>query len=72
MNRKGDTRISTLLSHINPARARKNLDIRPNCVVDHLYLVDASVFPAVPSAVPNLTVMMLGERIAGWLSGTVH
>jgi len=39
---------------------------------DNLYLVDASVFPAVPSAVPNLTVMMLGERIAGWLSGTVH
>jgi choline dehydrogenase len=34
---------------------------------DNLYVVDASVFPTVPSAVPNLTVMMLGERVAGWL-----
>jgi len=38
MNRAGDTRVSTLLSHINPARARKNLVIRPNCLVDQLFL----------------------------------
>jgi choline dehydrogenase len=43
MNRNGDTRISTLLSHINPARARKNLAIRPNCVVDQLLLDGARV-----------------------------
>ena len=29
MNRIGDTRVSTLLSHVNPARARGNLTIRP-------------------------------------------
>jgi choline dehydrogenase-like flavoprotein len=34
---------------------------------DNLYVVDASVFPLIPSAVPNLTVMMLGERAADWL-----
>lgn len=39
---------------------------------DNLYVVDASVFPVVPSAVPNLTVMMLGERVANWLSAKVH
>jgi choline dehydrogenase len=38
MNRTGDTRISTLLSYINPARARKNLTIRPNCLVDQVLL----------------------------------
>ena len=37
---------------------------------DNLYVVDASVFPVIPSAVPNLTVMMLGERAADWLSTT--
>ena len=36
---------------------------------DNLYVVDASVFPIIPSAVPNLTVMMLGERLAEWLKG---
>jgi len=36
--------------------------------VDNLYVVDASVFPTVPRAVPNLTIMMLGERVAGWLA----
>jgi choline dehydrogenase len=35
---------------------------------DHLYVADASVFPSIPSAVPNLTVMMLGERVAEWLA----
>jgi choline dehydrogenase len=34
---------------------------------DNLYVVDASIFPIIPSAVPNLTVMMLGERAADWL-----
>jgi choline dehydrogenase-like flavoprotein len=38
MNRTGDTRISTLLSHINPARARKNLTIQANCLVDQVLL----------------------------------
>jgi choline dehydrogenase len=51
-------------------------DSDPNAVLDqrckvrgteNLYVVDASVFPRIPSAVPNLTVMMLGERVADWL-----
>jgi choline dehydrogenase len=36
---------------------------------DNLWLVDASVFPAVPRAVPHLTVIMLAERVAAWLAG---
>ena len=39
---------------------------------DNLYVVDASVFPIIPSAVPNLTVMMLGERVADWLKAAAH
>ena len=39
---------------------------------ENLYVVDASVFPTIPSAVPNLTVMMLGERAANWLKATGH
>lgn len=39
---------------------------------ENLYVADASAFPAIPSAVPNLTVMMLGERVADWLKATVH
>jgi choline dehydrogenase len=39
---------------------------------ENLYVADASVFPTIPSAVPNLTVMMLGERVADWLKDTVH
>jgi choline dehydrogenase len=35
--------------------------------VDNLWLIDASVFPSVPSAVPNLTVIMLAARVAAWL-----
>jgi choline dehydrogenase len=35
--------------------------------IENLYVVDASVFPIIPSAVPNLTVMMLAERVADWL-----
>jgi choline dehydrogenase len=34
---------------------------------DNLYVADASVFPIISSAVPNLTVMMLGEPVADWL-----
>jgi choline dehydrogenase len=37
----------------------------------NLYVADASVFPTIPSAVPNLTIMMLGERVADWLKATV-
>lgn len=37
--------------------------------IENLWVVDASVLPAVPRAVPNLTVIMLGERVAGWLRG---
>jgi choline dehydrogenase len=33
MNRRGDTRISTLISHINPARANTTLTIRASCLV---------------------------------------
>ena len=43
MNRVGDTRVSTLLSHINPARARDNLTIRADCMVDRLVLDGARV-----------------------------
>jgi choline dehydrogenase len=39
---------------------------------ENLYVVDASVFPTIPSAVPNLTVMMLGERVADWLKAKAH
>ncbi len=39
---------------------------------EHLYVVDASVFPRIPSAVPNLTVMMIGERVSDWLKASRH
>jgi choline dehydrogenase len=35
--------------------------------VENLWIVDASVFPAVPRVVPNLTVIMIAERVADWL-----
>ena len=35
--------------------------------VENLWIVDASVMPSVPRAVPNLTVIMLAERMAAWL-----
>ena len=38
MNRSGDTRVSTLLSHMNLARACNSLTIRANCMVDRLML----------------------------------
>lgn len=31
-----------------------------------LSVVDASVMPTIPRATPNLTCIMLGERVAGW------
>ena len=46
-----------------------------NCKVrgtDNLYVVDASVFPTIPSVSPNLTIMIIGERVAEWLKVTVH
>jgi choline dehydrogenase-like flavoprotein len=36
--------------------------------LDGLFVVDASVFPQVPRAVPNLTIMMFAERAAGWIA----
>jgi choline dehydrogenase len=39
---------------------------------DNLYVVDASAFPALPSAVPNLTVMMLAERVAAGLKAAAN
>ncbi len=56
--------------------ARMGSDGDPGAVVDqycrvrgvkNLWVVDASVMPTVPRAVPNLTVIMLGERVAAWL-----
>jgi choline dehydrogenase len=44
----------------------------PHCRVrgvEGLWLADASVMPRIPCCGPNFTVMMLGERIADWLSG---
>ena len=38
----------------------------------NLYVVDASVFPVIPSATPNLAVMMLGERVSDWLKAARH
>jgi choline dehydrogenase len=35
--------------------------------VANLWIVDASVMPAIPRAVPNLTVIMLAERASEWL-----
>jgi choline dehydrogenase len=36
----------------------------------NLYVADASIFPKIPSAVPNMTVMAAAERIADWLTAT--
>lgn len=38
----------------------------------NVHVVDGSVFPTIPSAVPNLTIMMIAERVADWLRATVH
>lgn len=34
---------------------------------ENLWIVDASVMPSIPRAVPNLTTIMLAERIAEWM-----
>lgn len=34
----------------------------------NLWVVDASVMPAVPRVVPNLTVMMIAERAVDWFA----
>jgi choline dehydrogenase len=52
-----------------------NAVLDQNCKVrgtDNLYVVDASVFPTILSASPNLTIMMIGERVAEWLKVKVH
>jgi len=36
MNRRGLTRVSTAISHLQPARGRSNLTVRSNCLVDRL------------------------------------
>jgi predicted dehydrogenase (TIGR03970 family) len=40
--------------------------------VDNLWVVDASVMPTVPSVPPNLTTIMIAERVADWLKQGVH
>ena len=53
-----------------PMGAGRDAVVDERCRVhglDNLWLIDASVFPTVPSAVPNLTVIMLAERVAAWL-----
>ena len=35
--------------------------------VDSLWVADASVMPSVPRAVPNITVIMIAERVAAWM-----
>jgi choline dehydrogenase len=39
---------------------------------ENLFVADASVFPSMPGAVPNLTVMMLGERVSNWLKSAAR
>lgn len=56
--------------------ARMGPDGDPGAVVDercrvrgveNLWVADASVMPAVPHVMPNLTTIMIGERVADWL-----
>jgi choline dehydrogenase-like flavoprotein len=35
-----------------------------------LHVADASVMPTIPRANTNLTCIMIGERVAGWLRET--
>ncbi len=57
--------------------ARMGPDGDPMAVVDQycrvrgvrgLRVVDASVMPTIPRATPNLTCIMIAERVAGWMS----
>lgn len=36
--------------------------------IEHLYVADASIMPAIPSANTNLPTIMIAERIASWLA----
>ena len=36
--------------------------------VDNLYVADASIIPVLPRANTNLPVLVVGERIASWLT----
>lgn len=36
--------------------------------LENLWVADASVFPAIPGSVINMTVMMIAERVASWLA----
>jgi choline dehydrogenase len=38
--------------------------------VEGLHIVDASVMPSIPSATPNLTCIMIAERVAGWMDSS--
>jgi choline dehydrogenase len=40
--------------------------------VANLWVVDASVMPAVPAVPPHLTTVMIAERAADWLAATSH
>lgn len=40
MNRTGTTRMSSALSHLQPARGRSNLTVRPDTIVDRLLIKD--------------------------------
>jgi choline dehydrogenase len=36
--------------------------------VDNLYVADASIMPVVPRANTNIPALVVGERIASWLT----
>jgi choline dehydrogenase len=40
--------------------------------VANLWVVDASVMPAVPAVPPHLTTVMIAERAAAWLADTSY
>ena len=40
--------------------------------VANLWVIDASVMPAVPAVPPHLTTVMIAERAAAWLADTSH
>jgi choline dehydrogenase len=61
--------------------ARMGPDGDPGAVVDqkcrvrgieNLWVVDTSVIPKIPRVTPNLTAIMLGERVAGWLREAIR